>query len=687
LAHPTTQTEKTVVGLADRGGEAPFRIASVLPAVFALVSIFIFCLWTEHDGGFAAEQWLPGALALLGLLLASLGSDRARANLRAARVPLLLFGLYTLWSYASIIWAQVRGDALDGANRTLLYLCVFALFSGLPLSERLRVLLISAWGITLAILGCVAVGFAAAAPGPMGHFVEGRLASPISYPDANVAVLLSAFLPLLVLASRREAHILLRATAGGASAILVGLALLGQSRGSLFALSLALVLCLIVSRNLLRFLVHVGLVAVAVAPAVPDLLHVYTAVVNGRGYASTLTTGVEWLGASGFIAAALFAVTGIVDLRIQIGAETCDRICRVLLVISAAALLVGAATLFAFGHPITRARTAWHDFATNKKASAQTLHLASGLGTSRYDVWRIALDEFADHPVGGVGADNYIVGYLQQRRTGETARYPESTELRALSETGVIGGVLFFSFLVLAFRRALLAARRTATPSAALACVAGFGYWFFHSSIDWFWEFPALTAPAFALLGIAGASLAEGGIERAAPRLRAGVIRTVSRAGAVALAVAATGALLLPWLAVRQTDQALALGRTNPTRAYALLRDAGRLNPLSETPPLAEATLAANAGDRARERRALLAALRRNRWDWYAYMMLGIIAGREHHLAVSRVYIARARRLSPLDQVALYAQQRLDRGSPMTEHEVGQVLLLETRNLRGVTQR
>ena len=68
-------------------------------------------------------------------------------------------------------------------------------------------------------------------------------------------------------------------------------------------------------------------------------------------------------------------------------------------------------------------------------------------------------------------------------------------------------------------------------------------------------------------------------------------------------------------------------------------------------------------------------------------MMLGIIAGREHHLAVSRAYIARARRLSPLDQVALYAQQRLDRGSPMTEHEVGQVLLLETRNLRGVTQR
>jgi len=661
------------------------RLVSMVPAFFAFAAIFIFCLWTQHDGGFAPEQWLPGAIALLGLLLASLGSERARVNLRAARAPLLLLGLYTLWSYASISWAQVRGDALDGANRTLLYLCVFALFSGLPLGERVRVLLISAWGITLAILGCVAVGFAATASGPTGHFVEGRLASPISYPDANVAVLLTAFFPLLVLGSRRETHVFLRATAGAACAILVGLALLGQSRGSLFALALALALYLLVSRNLLRSLVYLGLVALAVAPAVPHLLHVYTAVVNGRGYASALTTASVWLGASGFIGAAVFGVLGTVDLRVRVGADTCDRARRALLIVVAAILLVGAAALFAFGHPITRGRTAWHDFATNKKAPAQTLHLASGLGTSRYDVWRISLDQFADHPVGGVGADNYIVGYLQSRRTGETARYPESTELRALSETGLVGGVLFFSFLVLAFRRALFAARGTAAPSAALACVAGFGYWFFHSSVDWFWEFPALSAPAFALLGIAGASLADGGTERATRRLHAAP-PGVGRASAVALALAATGALVLPWVAVRQTDQALAIAHSSPTRAYALLRNAGRLNPFSETPPLAEATLAANAGDRARERRALLAALRRNHWDWYAYMMLGIIAGREHHLTASRAYIAHARRLSPLDQVALYAQQRLDRGSPMTEREVGQVLLLETRDLRGVTQ-
>jgi len=687
-------TEKQDMKVADtlsdhtaRGADIPTGIASAVPAVFALVGVVIFCVWTQHDGGFAPEQWLPGALVMLGLLVSSLASDSVRSNLRSARSPVLLFGLYTMWSYASIIWAQVRGDAVDGANRTLLYFCVFALFVGLPLSERLRVVLISAWGATIAVIGCVALRAAATASHPMGHFVQGRFASPISYPDANVAVLLMAFLSLLVIASRRETPLLLRTIAGAASSILVDLGLLGQSRGSLFALPLTLILLLIVSRNPLRFLGHLVVVAVAAAPAVPDLLYVYSAVVNGGEYTTALRTASLWVGGSGLIAAAGFAAVAVVDRRVRVPEATCARLQRGLVMIAAAVVAAGLVALLGFGHPLTRARTAWHDFTTNKAATAQTFHLTSGLGTSRYDVWRIALDQFANHPVGGVGADNYIVGYLQQRRTGETSRYPESTELRALSETGLVGGVLLAGFLLLASRRAILAARRTVMPNAALACLAAFGYWFFHSSVDWFWEFPALTAPALMFLGLAGASLAEVQSEQPGRALHGRVVRLSSRAGVSALAVGAAAVLLLPWLSVRQTDSAVAVARSDPTRAYELLHDAGRLNPFSETPPLAEATLAANAGDRALERRALLAALRRNRWDWYAYMMLGIVAGREHHLTAAHAYIAHARRLSPLDQVALYAQNRLNEGAPLTEREIGQVLQVETRSLRGVTQR
>ena len=245
-----------------------------------------------------------------------------------------------------------------------------------------------------------------------------------------------------------------------------------------------------------------------------------------------------------------------------------------------------------------------------------------GPGTSRYDVWRIALGQFRDHPLTGVGADNYLVGYLQQRRTHEVARYPESIELRVLSETGIVGALLFFGFLAVALLPLWRQARRHIAPTAALACLAGCGYLLLHSSVDWFWEFPALTGVALALLAV-------GGAEPLPQRAGRGASRATLAAAGVA-AVVVVGALAVPWAAVSLTDEAFANG---PSRhSYALLNTAARLNPYSEQPRLTEAGLAAAAGPagRARERRALHEALRRNPFDWFAYFELGILSGSEN---------------------------------------------------------
>ena len=51
----------------------------------------------------------------------------------------------------------------------------------------------------------------------------------------------------------------------------------------------------------------------------------------------------------------------------------------------------------------------------------------------------------------------------------------------------------------------------------AAAALAGFGYWAIHGSVDWFWEFAGLGAPAFAMLGLA-CGLAPAGRRRGASR-------------------------------------------------------------------------------------------------------------------------------------------------------------------------
>jgi Flp pilus assembly protein TadD len=152
-----------------------------------------------------------------------------------------------------------------------------------------------------------------------------------------------------------------------------------------------------------------------------------------------------------------------------------------------------------------------------------------------------------------------------------------------------------------------------------------------------------------------------------------------------AAALAAGAALAAPWASVSLVDAAVARG-AGP-HAYSLLRTAATLNPFSEQPAIAEATLAGEAGERTRERRALLSALRRNPRDWYVHFMLGIVAGREHKPALARAELAQAHRLSPNDLFVVYAQRRLKIGEPLTERRVSQIFRELTSTLRGVRQR
>jgi hypothetical protein len=642
----------------------PVPASVAVKAAFAATGLGITVVWAWHDGGFAPEEWLPGGLLLLALLCTAAASAEVRARLRVRPLPLVLFGLYVGWSYLSILWAQVPADALDGANRTLVYWLVFALFTGLGVSERMGSGVVLAWGVALAALGLIVLVQTASAPTAADHFVQGRLAAPISYPDGDAALFLSACLALVVLASRRQAKASSRLVACAAAVVLADLSVLSQSRGALVWLPCALVLYLAVARDRLRALAHLVLVGAAVAPAVPALLHVYSVVVHGHDRAGAAQSALSWtLGSVGVV------VIGLGALMLFERHVTLSSRARVLIATSVSVLLgaavISSAVVVAGHHPLGRTEQAWRDFTTNQAAApTKTLHFTSGFGTSRYDVWRIATHQFLAHPVTGVGADNFIVGYLRDRRTRETSRYPESIELRTFSETGIVGAVLFLGFLAVAFMRAGRAARRSRAPGLALACFVGAGYWLFHASTDWFWELPALTGAGLALLAIAAAPTSE------PPPARKTTAGQVVAAAGVALIAAA--AFAIPWASVSLIDAAVARGPS--PNSYSLLHTAATLNPWSEQPALARAKLAARAGRRAEMRSALRAALRRNPNDWYPYLILGLMAGREHRDAVARAELARARRLSPRDGVISWAQQRLSWGNPLTVREVNRVL-------------
>lgn len=653
-------------GLSTRAAPLrPLLSATAVETVFAALGLGTCVVWAWRDGGFAPEEWLPGGLLLLALVCTAAASADFRRRLLAFRLPLVLFGLYVAWSYLSIVWAQVPADALDGANRTLVYLLIFGLFAGLGVTERVGAVLVLAWGSALAALGLIGL-IRAGSAATAAHFVQGRLASPISYPDGDAALFLSACLPLLVLASRRHANAGSRFLALVAGVVLADLSVLCQSRGSLIWLPCALLVYLALTRSRLRAFAYLLVAAAPVAAATPALLDVYSAVVAGHDRSGAVTHAAVWIAVSGVLAAVGLAFLLLFERRVTLSART-----RVLIGTSLSAVVVvavvAAAAIAAGSHPLGRAERAWRNFTTNQAvAPTEAPHFSSGLGTSRYDVWRIAVRQFLAHPVTGVGADNYIVGYLRERRTHETSRYPESIELRTFSETGIVGAALFLGFLGVAFVRAARNARRTRLPGLALACFAGSTYWLLHASTDWFWELPALTGAGLALLAIAAAP--PTGERSAEPS----TLPRVKVAAVAASALVLAAALAIPWASVSLIDAAVARG-PRPSSG-SLLDTAARLNPWSERPALARAALAANAGDRKQERAALYEAIRRNPYDPYPYLILGVMDGREHRTALARKELQQAHRLSPQDLVVTWAQRRLSWGNPVTQDQVNRIL-------------
>ncbi len=343
----------------------------------------------------------------------------------------------------------------------------------------------------------------------------------------------------------------------------------------------------------------------------------------------------------------------------------------------AVATLVAALAggVVASGDPVARIRHAWATFKGGYAANAHTgSRLVSGLGSERYDFYRVALDEFLAHPVLGIGADNFAQQYLRHGRSTETPHYPHSVELRTLSQTGLSGTLL----AVVGLGAALLAAGRAIRGPdrlggvVAAAALAGFAYWAVHGSFDWLWEFAGLGATAFALLGLAcSLSWRPEAPARRAHQARSDAARARrARAGwalagllvAGLLLIAAAVSLGAPWLSELQVERAARVWPVRPGEAYARLESAAGLNPLSPQPYLLAGGIASRRGELRRAEREFSRALARTPGDAYATLELGAIASQRGAQPRALRLLERAAFLNPRDPLVREALAIVRRG-------------------------
>jgi hypothetical protein len=629
-------------------------VAIVIAAIVAAV----FVWWAWKQGAYFGTVFLPGAILLYGLLILLLLGAPFHGRIRGpARIALAAIVTLSAWTLLSITWTDSRDAAVHYAQHTMLYAAAFSL--GLwtcNLSGRRLMLPLGVVGGAGAVIGIVTTVTLAGGTDVSSYLhSDATLRFPIGYRNAEAAFLLICLWPMVALAAEGDLPWQLRALIVGAATMLLELAVLSESRGSLPAAAVALAVFLALSPRRLRAAIYLSLAAVPVLPALPTLLDVFQHGYGGvdAGVLPLLRDSARAIALTsvGSVVLAAICIRGL-EFRLELGERRVQLLSRIAAIAAIAVLAVGGTVFVAKrGGPVQFLDQRVSEFQRggNPNLQPEGTRFGANVGTNRGDFWRVALDQGRGQLLLGEGAGSFAAAYLEHRKSTESPKDPHSVEMLMFSELGIVGLLLLVAFLGASAVAGIRSRRLGPSAAALVAGALGSGtYWMVHASYDWFWHYPGVTALVMFLLGTA-----------AAPPL---FERTVGRKGrarrvaAAALVVALVVAVPL-FFSQRYANRAYDEYPTNPDGALSDLNRAADLNPYDPEPLLAKGVIESRLGRNTAAVSAFRQAIDRQPDAYAGHFFLARVLARTD-LAAARAEAREALRLNPLGRQT----RRLNRG-------------------------
>jgi len=589
-------------------------------------------LWAIFSSGaYLERQWLSIALALalFGLVVAWLGIYPQRPRPLSATVASIFAG-YCIWVCASSLWAaSVRHAWLEGA-RSFVFLLLFCLgllyLSDQHARKAFRYLLL----LTAFVVWAACLVNLWAKDEPSLLFFGNRFAYPTTYPNNSAALFLLPFWPLIWLAAGPEERAPLRGAALGLATGLLSLAFLTQSRGAFWSLGITFVIAFVVFPARLRLFLYLLVPSLLMVYAVPKLNQYWLDGPHSLG--SNLA--VETLAVLTVAAALVGTVIAFAERWVRVGLRAKALLGGVIMVGVAAAAIYGA-TVFASnsGGIGSWLSQTWKQFTEQETAEAPDQEAESSSrffmvsSNGRIDIWRVALAEFREHPLVGVGADNFVFRYDQLRsREQSKPKEPHSLPLQVLAETGIMGGVLAFGGMLLALggilwprcsagwvkvRRSWRELRRK-TPTEhdltqhsddsrsnsawEMALLVAVFYWLIHGSVEWLWQMPGVSMGALLLLAAALSSV-DARKESWRPRwaLKTSTLTYLFRFGLFAVCLALLVSLGLARVSLGLQDSAVTPAASNSEKALDRAESARWLDMTDPGPYLTQVSISRSA--------------------------------------------------------------------------------------------
>ena len=568
-------------------------------------------------GGYLPTTWGWAIAGPAALALAALVVRGEVCVTRASLAFLVLLAAVVAWTAASLLWTDSVPRTIAEVERDLLYLATVGAVIVLPRSRGAIVA-----GTLAAVVAVCGAGLVTRlVPGRYGLDADTafRLARPIGYWNGlGLVAAIGAVLALGVVADVRRRAV--RSAAAAAVVVLLATLFATLSRGGWLALAAGIVVALALHPARGRFAIS------TVAVLVPGVAGValFATADELTGAPSSLAAAASQGHTLALALAALALVAATAPLAIDAVVPRLPRLHRPRRRLLVAA--VAAAAVVAIVAGIASAGRAYDAFRTPQQFGEHGLRarLLSFSGQNRSAYWRVAIDEYADHPALGAGAGTYDLYWTRERSVGVGARDAHGLYVETLAELGPLGLAILAAALAAPFLALRTARRRPFVAALTGAYVAFLA----HAAADWDWELPTVTLAA---LACAAALAGSGDVEHVL-----GSRGRTAFAG-VAAVIALTGVGVQQGNdAVAASDAALRAGRHDETVSNAAR--AARWAPWTAQAWRLRSDAERALGDLRGARRSSRRAVRRDPNDWTGwYQLARLTSGSERAHAAVRV--------------------------------------------------
>ena len=635
------------------------RAATWLSALFPAVLVVVlalagggFDLPARHIAGIAAWLLVMVLIALGGFRREQVGTP---VCLTAGAVAALV-----LLEALSATWSGAVERSLNEADRVLVYLGF--LVAGFLLTQQAahRRRFVQGLAVGLGIVALLAV-FSRLFPDVIPPsesqvqipVIRARLSYPLDYWNGT-ATMIGLSIPMLLWLGRSASSAVLRAFSVGALPAAILAIYFTYSRGGALAAVIAVACLIALSPHRLWYL---STTALAGAVTIP----LFAAVQDRRELADGIQVhAAEQQGHTVFfflLAAMLVSVVVHVWARRYFSRE--NRARTRLVELSRSPTVLRAAGLFAVVLVCVLAvgfgGRAWSKF-TEPEVRFPTeseQRFTEVTGTGRYQMWKVALNGFDNHPLLGEGAGTYSFQWNRDRPINLVVEDAHSLYLESLAELGVVGLVLVLMvmFLPLVFGARALRKARGEECELILVCFAVGLAFAVAAAFDWLWEIAALGAVFFLAAGVMLAAVSD--------RASAGDRDDAAESGAfslnvvtLALAWLSAAVLLGPLVAQEQIKVSEAAAeRGSLDVAERRASSAQSIQPWAASPHRQLALVAEGKGNYREALAQLDKAIQRERRNWVLWVLRSRVNRAAGNRAGALADAQQARMLNPLGPI------------------------------------